>query len=92
MSPEQWHHALEAFQQPLNSDAGMVQYVIYDRPKDAPEHYVVRRWEVLRNGSLRDCEAFGYKRLEDARKIIPSWATCVNRMPGDDPAILEVWI
>lgn len=91
VADDEWHAMLEAWQTPLMGAGQMVQYVIYDHPKDKPEHYVIRRWEI-HGTHVKECEAFGYKKLEDARSVLPDGVTCLSKMPGDDPSILEVWI
>lgn len=91
MSDAQWQTACHLFQKQAEGDVLMVQYAVYKHPTDAPNHYMVRRWEVLQNGRLRDCEAYGYKTLEDARTCIPQWATRLPHQRGEDAKICETW-
>lgn len=92
MTDEQWQVAAEMFQKPPEGDVVSVQWVVYMKPKDAPNHVMVRRWEVMHGGTIRDCEAYGFKTLDDARTVIPFWATRLPHQPGEDPVIQETWI
>lgn len=68
-------------------------YVIYENPKDAPEKHIIRQWAafecftILKAGVAYVCES-----LVQARSLVPNGLVCMNRMPGDDPCIVEVWI
>ena len=74
---------------------GMIsQYAIYDHPRDYPNHYVVRRWDIhpgvpvpIPNGNAELSET-----LSDARAAIPTGFVNIGRQAGDDLVILEVWI
>lgn len=69
-------------------------WVIYDRPKDYPNSFVLRRQYVDRNNLIwadRNPVAIG-DALEAIRTLIPVELHNMNRMPNDDPAIAEVWI
>lgn len=73
-----------------------VQWTIYDHPKDYPNHFVVRKWTVFEDDTHiwiePDKDCFLADTLENARSLVPRGFYPVGRMPGDDPAILEVWI
>lgn len=67
-------------------------YVVYERPADYPEEYVVRRWDTLLGPAedlhvrSRDLAVIHQFLLEDMK---------LHRMPPsstDDPVILEVWV
>lgn len=73
-------------------EAVMTQYVIYERPRDAPEHFVVRRWLIVGGAEPIPREHTLHATLEDARKAIPPGLIRFVRFPDDDPAIVEVWI
>lgn len=65
-------------------------WVIYDHPRDYPDHYVVRvAW-----GSMLEPVAQLATDLEAARRIaIDGGASfCLARDPQDDPVIAECWI
>jgi hypothetical protein len=76
-------------EEPLSEAATTVSlYVIYDHPRDYPESFVVRRWdlEIPR-------EVVGTApTLEAARELVPPGLYNLERYEGDDPNIVEVWI
>lgn len=83
-----------------DSDFGeLLQWVVYDHPKDHPDKWVLRRWRVL-GGSVpegveriqADGEAILGDSLDDVRKHIPEGSLNLGRFPGDDPVIHEVWM
>jgi len=66
----------------------LILHVIYDRPLDYPEHYVVRKWELD-----QPTERYTLHRsLEEARRAIPPDLTCIGRDEHDEPQIVETWI
>ena len=83
-------------------------YVIYDKPLDYPNHFVVRRHFIASEASKtidpRDvmptddpgvvCERTAQLTLtlEDARMLIPQGLHRLPRELNDDPNIVEVWI
>jgi hypothetical protein len=63
-------------------------FVIYERPKDYPAHFVVRRWfgmEPTEDFAIADT-------LEAARKELPRGLYRIPRQPGEDPVIAETWV
>jgi hypothetical protein len=68
-------------------------HIIYDHPRDYPDHFVVRRWFIDFKGVSAErrplcvCET-----LEQARKSIPMGCVCFKRNAGDDPVIVETWM
>lgn len=70
------------------------QYVVYDHPRDDPDHIVVRRWEIG-PGMITAKESTPVETLDEARAYIQSEApgtVMLYRSPEDDPAIMEVWL
>lgn len=69
-------------------------YVIYERPLDAPSHFVTRRWNVMRLGSaVAELSATYATTLDEARAALPRVGLInIGRMPGDDEKIVEVWV
>ena len=65
-------------------------WVIYCRPKDHPEHFVVRKWY----GEVCEKRVALLGNLEAARFFVRDEGACVNlgRSSTDDPVIAEVWI
>lgn len=80
-------------------------YTIYERPRDYPQGYVVRRWEVTRESKVVNAGLVSQTpSLEEARKSLPPGLTNLNRdvkigegkgfivIQMDDPCIVETWI
>lgn len=63
-------------------------YVIYDHPRDYPDSFVVRRWELDAQKEVVGTAPT----LEAARKLVPPDLYNLGRHEGDDPNIVEVWI
>jgi hypothetical protein len=64
-------------------------FAIYKNPSDYPGKYVVRRWE----GLVADRQpVIVADELKQAREAIPDHMYRLDRLEGDDPAILETWI
>ena len=72
----------------------LTQYVIYQRPRDFPDGWVVRRHHVVHNanGPMHDIYSCVCDSLNEARACVPSFLYRMDRFPGDDPAIVEVWL
>lgn len=80
---------------PTGDDPPIYLWVIYEHPKDFPDHYVVRRWQLLGDvcAPKMDIEGSPALTLEEARAFVPNGASCIGRDPyNDDPVIKEVWI
>lgn len=79
---------------------GLDFFVIYNRPRDYPGGFMVRRWRVDPpiSGTNRDVpqpmDVIGadLPTLEAARALIPWGLYNLGRMMEDDPRIVEVWI
>lgn len=63
-------------------------FVLYKRPLDYPEHFVVRRWE----NDKPTHDVWLADTLEGARGKLPPGLYRLARDPGDDPVIVETWI
>lgn len=68
----------------------LILYTIYERPKDFPDKFVVRAWEIGRAPCPGKATAFNT--LEEARSAVPRGLYCLHRHPTDEPAIVESWI
>jgi hypothetical protein len=86
-------------------EAGARMYTIFDRPLDMPGAIVVRAFTVQPDGSaVADRGAIAFAMTDESqethqRAIEMARAHCrrlqkvrLERMPADDPKILEVWI
>lgn len=70
----------------------ITQFVIYDKPRDFPGKYVIRKWQVKGEKEI-PLEGYICDTLQQARSLVePLGLVRLVRCPGDDPAILEVWI
>jgi hypothetical protein len=69
-------------------------YVIYERPRDFPGGYVMRRWVVgaVPGEPTATDEMATAPTLDLIRVFVPSYCVRIERDPNDDPKILEVWL
>jgi len=67
-------------------------WVVYERPRDYPTSYVVRRHAISQGGSYGMGDLSVHATLDEARAAIPSWTVRLERDPNDEPQILESWI
>jgi hypothetical protein len=76
-------------------------WTVYDHPKDFPDTYVARRFEVGRSAELGPSESVSPRRTDDIVQgelqiIRESFKhcglTCFIRNEGDDPNIVESWL
>ena len=65
-------------------------FVVYERPHDFPENFVVRRWEVDTNERPTD-DVTVVDSLAAARAAVPPDCVRLERHPSDEPQIVEVW-
>lgn len=63
-------------------------FVVYEKPKDAPEHVIVRLWLL----DIPSLHAWRFDKLDDARKAIPVGLHRLNRDGRDEKQIAEVWL
>lgn len=70
--------------------ATLRQYTIYDHPKDFPDGFVVREWEITA-GATTPGPAVTVETLEEARAVVPGGLFRIDRAPDDDPVIVETW-
>lgn len=67
-------------------------YTIYDHPKDYPNHFVMRVFDVSASASTPTGDFTIADTLEEVRKAIPSECVCIARDLTDDPVVVESWI
>jgi len=74
--------------------AELYMWVIYERPSDFPDAWVVRKWRTGPGGRLEvalTCNTFDS--LERARaEGVPAGTVRIHRGPNDDPVIVETWL
>lgn len=71
--------------------AALIQYVIFEKPRDYPDHFVVRRFHIA-NGEIQaelHCELA--TSLDEARSHVPRGMCRIGRLENDDPQVVEVW-
>lgn len=70
----------------------LYQWTIYHGTSDYPPWaWVVRAWTILPGALIPSPEASVALSLEEARAYVPRQCVRLERMPGDDPTIVEVW-
>ena len=68
-------------------------HVIYDHPKDFPDHFVVREHYITAGGKcLPSLISHQFDTLDDARESVRYCRICIPRHPDDDKPIVESWI
>jgi hypothetical protein len=69
-------------------------WVVYDRPRDFPDHVVVRQQFAMRSGAVAVAPFCTlYRSIDEARADLePKGLCCLMRHPDDDPTIVETWI
>jgi hypothetical protein len=79
----------------MTSNRLLTLWVVYDHPRDFPDHVVVRRQFVMQSSTtpITSADIGGvYDDLDQARADIPHGHFCIGRFPDDDPVIVETWI
>ena len=78
---------------PKPEGALLTSWVIYRRPSDFPQGYVLRaQWAMPGGEVLADRLAWYADEPDKLRAIMPFDVVNIGRQRGDDPVILEVWI
>jgi hypothetical protein len=72
--------------------AELEMFVIYERPRDYPDKYVMRRWEITHGGSRPTDYFVLADTLEEVRRAVPPWCVKLFRDAQDEPQIVESWI
>ena len=72
----------------------MFMYVIYDHPKDFPDHWVLRRYLITQDlmSPMPTYTAGLYNSLAAARADVEPGSLRFPPHPGDDEIISEVWL
>lgn len=74
------------------SAATLEMWVIYERPRDYPDSFVVRRWLIEKGSPVPTDTIRVVASLEEAREQVPAGLYRMDRQPVDDPYIAEVWV
>jgi hypothetical protein len=68
-------------------------YVVYCRPSDFPNSFVVRRFTVGDRGTVPDPLPFAVgNTLEAVRAVVPFGLYRMDRWRLDEPQIVEFWL
>jgi hypothetical protein len=71
----------------------MEMFVVYERPRDYPDRFVLRRWSIGGNKMEADRDWFYLgDTLKEVREKVPPHCVCIRRHTNDEPQIVEVWI
>jgi hypothetical protein len=84
---------LPATATPTNDPDVLAMYVVYEKPRDFPNDFVVRRWDIMA-GHLEPVKTDWVrtgKTLAEVRRHVPEGMFRLPRDPNDDPRIVEVW-
>lgn len=72
-------------------------YTIFDHPKDHPDCYVVRAFDII-PGEIQPVPMSGHLEFRDLLSarlwmvINEPEKVCITRSPDDDPVIVETWV
>ena len=76
-----------------SSEPFLVVYTIYENPTDYPGKFVVRKHDVIAGSSTpAELPCAIASSLDEARKTIPDGMVNIQRLPEDEPQIVESWI
>lgn len=71
----------------------MYLWTIYERPRDYPTLFVARKFRIDSAGARPTSEVITHATLTDLRaRMRAKGLSCLTRMPGDEPQIVEVWL
>lgn len=72
----------------------VVGFTIYERPRDYPDKFVIRKWVVIPGAPnpVHDPDCRLADSLEAARALIPRGMYRLPRDFADDKCIAEVWV
>jgi len=74
-------------------EGALAVWVIYHRPKDYPDGYVLRCQYAMPGGTTEiSKDAWFGDTLESLRAIVPPGLVRMSRHPNDEPHIVETWI
>ena len=95
MSPEEIQRLKEMEEKSskiTEQEGDMVIYTIYDKPKDYPEHYVMRMLIVRDTKVIFGPLISKEKTLAEVRKKLKPGMVMMPSYENDDRAILETWM
>jgi len=73
--------------------SALAMWTVYDHPRDFPDEFVARRFDVDGKGARPTDEILTSSSLDLLRAELASRGlTVINRLPKDEPQIVEVWL
>lgn len=72
--------------------AELAMWVIYERPIDYPDDFVLRRHVVGPGTVTPDARMYCAPTLDEIRLMLPSGLVCIGRSESDEPQIVETWL
>lgn len=75
-----------------SSNPELEMFVIFDKPKDYPGIFVVRRFIIENDMAIPTNLHWMGETLKEARESIPPHCVRIERDPNDEPQIIESWI
>jgi len=72
----------------------LTMFTIFEKPKDYPDKFVVRGFDVERGNPEPHPHAVHIvcNSLEEARSAVPSGLYCIARSPEDHQSVVETWL
>ena len=70
-------------------------WTVYDHPKDHPDHFIARRWDIGIGRGQPTSETILSEDLGELRdRLIERYPDlyCIPRQEDDDPVIVETWL
>lgn len=67
-------------------------YVVYHNPRDFPGQHVIRKQTAGRGTVAIAAKPLVMRTLEEVRAALPAGLVRLERDPGDDPCVVEVWV
>lgn len=72
-------------------DGALEQWVIYDHPRDYPQGFIARRWEITASCLQATGDSIRAPTLAEVRNRLPRGMCRIPRFAKPDPCIVEVW-
>jgi hypothetical protein len=67
-------------------------WTLYDHPRDYPDMFVARKFVISEMGARPTNEVIVHKSLHPLRILMQAKGlSCLQRMPADEPQIIEAW-
>lgn len=72
--------------------AEISQWVVYKHPRDYPDKFVLRRWDIQGGTIIATPDVKTADSLEKIRQEVPAGLYRLDRFEEDDLCIVEVWL